>query len=98
MHQKGNFGTILNPAIKFFLNKYLKNIKEMENEIDIKLKISKNDINKEIYFLDNIDIIDENGYLHSHDNLKELNELLLLLIFKQIMCYYIEKYKIFYFA
>ena len=73
-------------------------MKEMENEIDIKLKISKNDINKEIYFLDNIDIIDKNGNIHSHDNLKELNELLLLLIFKQIMCYYIEKYKIFYFA
>ena len=64
------------------------------NEYENKYNYFKNKDNE-------IDIklkIDENGYLHSHDNLKELNELLLLLIFKQIMCYYIEKYKIFYFA
>ena len=45
-----------------------------ENKIIMKIKISKNDINKKIYFLDNTDdIID--GIKHFHDNLKELNNL-----------------------
>ena len=77
VHKQDYFGTILSSAIKYYKIKYLKDQieNEMENEIDIKLKINKNDINKEIYFLDNIDTIDINGNIHSHDNLKELNEL-----------------------
>ena len=47
-----------------------------KNEIKIQLKINKDDINKEIYFLDNTNrLIDSKGNKHYHDNLKELNEL-----------------------
>ena len=45
-----------------------------KNEIKLEIKINKDEINKDIYFLDNTD-----GYFndigHFHDNLKELNEL-----------------------
>ena len=45
------------------------------NEIRIIINISKDDINKDIYFLDNTDGIEDNkGIKHYHDNLKELNE------------------------
>ena len=46
----------------------------IKNEIKIQLKINKDDINKEIYFLDNTDG-DEASRCTHHDNLKELNEL-----------------------
>ena len=81
IHKENNLGIMLNFAFKNYITKYFKNQikpnskKEIENEIDIKLKIDKNDINKEIYFLDNIDTIDKNGNIQSHNNLKELNEL-----------------------
>ena len=81
IHKENNLGIMLNFAFKNYITKYFKNQnkpiikKEIENEIDIKLKINKNDINKEIYFLDNIDIIDINGNIHPHNNLKELNEI-----------------------
>ena len=54
-------------------NKYNKNL----NEINILIKIKKEDIKKEIYFLDNEYKKYENGkwvYHNDHDNLKELNE------------------------
>ena len=54
--------------------KFYKNI----NEINLITKIEKEDINKEIYFLDNKYIEFENDILiqhNEHDNLKELNEL-----------------------
>ena len=41
------------------------------NEILLQIKIDKSGINKEIYFLDNID---DKGIKHYHDNLKELNK------------------------
>ena len=45
------------------------------NEIKLILKIRKEDINKEIYFLDNTDYRDsKTKKKHYHDNLKELNE------------------------
>ena len=51
-----------------------KNINDY-NEIRIIINISKDDINKDIYFLDNTDGIEENkGIKHYHDNLKELDE------------------------
>ena len=43
------------------------------NEIKLEIKINKDDINKDIYFLDNTDCI-YNDIKHYHDNLKELNE------------------------
>ena len=45
-----------------------------KNEIIIKLKIGKKDVGKEIYFLDNTNIFDENLVKHYHDFLKELDE------------------------
>ena len=44
------------------------------NEITIQLKIDKNDLNKEVYFLDNTNIFDENLVKHYHDYLKELKD------------------------
>jgi surface protein len=41
----------------------------------LKIKIEKDDINKEIYFLDNTHSKDENGIKHYHGNLKELNNI-----------------------
>ena len=43
------------------------------NEIKLEIKINKDDINKDIYFLDNTDGT-YNDIKHYHDNLKELNE------------------------
>ena len=64
-----NRGTLLIYPIRDFINqKYIK------NEIEIKLKIKKEEINKEIYYLDNTDYIEHNTNIkHYHDNLKELN-------------------------
>jgi len=53
-----NRGTLLKYPIKEYLNK--------KHEIKLKVKIEKEDINKDIYFLDNTEY---------HVNLKELNEL-----------------------
>ena len=52
--------------------------KEIKNEICITLKIEKDDVDKEIYFLDNTDgtyNINDKEVNSVHDNLKELNEL-----------------------
>ena len=52
-----------------------KSIKSEEgNKITLKIKVDKNDIDKEIYFLDNTDIFDENLVKHFHDFLKEIDE------------------------
>ena len=51
-----------------------KSTKSQGNEISLKIKIDENDLNKEIYFLDNTDIFDENLVKHYHDFLKELDE------------------------
>ena len=47
------------------------------NVINMTLRINLDDINKDIYFLDNTDdeyYIDDKLVEHHHDNLKELNE------------------------
>ena len=74
-----NKGTYLKYPINDFINKYINNneniINNEKNEIEIELKIEKDDINKRIYFIDNIDYIeDKSNIKHYHDNLKELNE------------------------
>ena len=67
-------GTCIKFPIETFIeeNKY----KEDINEIIITLEIKNdNELNKECYFLDNMnDFVDEKGLKHKHDNLKELNE------------------------
>ena len=58
----------------------MKKSSEIYNEITIKLKIERRDINKIIYFLDNTQKNDGkyrekyNWVFHNHDNLSELNE------------------------
>ena len=64
-----NRGTLLKYPINEYLNKLKKN-----NEIKLTLDIKKEDINKDIYFLDNTDGYNLDGIEHHHDNLKELNE------------------------
>ena len=59
-----NNGIFLKYIIKEYENKY-NYFRNKDNEILLKLKIDKNDINKEIYFLDN----------YNNNNLKELNNL-----------------------
>ena len=59
------------------INKYNR-INKNINEINLTIKIEKEDINKKIYFLDNEYGPIENGKwieYYKHDNLKELNEL-----------------------
>ena len=79
VHKEGklklNKGTFLKFPINDFINKHLKdNIKN--NEIELTLKIEKKDVNKDIYFLDNVDYIEyRRNIKHFHDNLKEMNEL-----------------------
>ena len=77
---KSNIGNYLSYPIKQYLanqNIVIKN-KEIKNEICITLKIEKDDLDKEIYFLDNTDgtyNINDKEVNSVHDNLKELNEL-----------------------
>ena len=61
--------------IKFF-NKIIRiknNILEIKNEIDILIKIYKEDINKEIYFLNN-NFIDNNKFLNESNTELYINE------------------------
>ena len=58
-----------------------KKYNQMKNEIIMTIKIDENDINKDIYFLDNIDNEDEKEYTIEgeqyrtiHNKLKEMNE------------------------
>ena len=53
-----------------------KDIKDKyQNEIEIIINIDKNDIKKGIYFIDNFEYKDNEGNIHYHDNLTELNEM-----------------------
>ena len=65
-----NKGKFINLIIDEFIHKNL------NNEIDILIKVDKVDIdkNKQIYFLDNFEYKDEEGKKHIHDKLEELNE------------------------
>jgi len=76
---KYNIGILLKyPLIELFKTYKIKDKKDIikknkTNEIKISLEIKKDDINKDIYFLDNTDGT-YNDIMHYHDNLKELNE------------------------
>ena len=74
---KYNKGTYLKYPINDFINKINNENKiDVNNEIEIEIKIDKSDINKKIYFIDNTDYIEyKSNIKHYHDNLKELNEL-----------------------
>ena len=78
-----NKGIFFNNIIKDFIKSYKfnhniknqKNIKSENNEIDLIIKIGKEDVKKNIYFLDNYQYKDNDNINHYHDNLEELNEL-----------------------
>ena len=72
-NKRPNIDEIYNIIIKYCDNK--KNKKCVENEIKIIIEITEEDINKDIYFLDNTDYIDENGNKHFHNSLKELEDI-----------------------
>ena len=68
------FNSILNIFDKVTNNK---NIKTCNNEIKLTLEVKEEDINKEIYFLDNTVgafVINNTTHSHQHDCLKELND------------------------
>ena len=70
-----NLGTLLKGPINEFkqLNKLQE--KSIFNEIILKVEISKDEVGKVIYFLDNTNFKDyETNKYHFHDNLKELNK------------------------
>ena len=64
------FKSILNGFIYEYKHSYLNKI----NEINISVKISEEEINTELFFLDNYEYIDAQGQKHFHDNLKALNK------------------------
>ena len=70
--ERPNIDEIYNIVLKYCENK--KNKKCEESEIKIVLEITEEDLNNNIYFLDNTDYEDENGSKHYHDSLKELDE------------------------
>ena len=81
-----NHGILFNFLINDFINKdkyeniFKANNKyryytSLKNEINIKINVDKADINNNIYFLDNYEHEDNEGNIHLHDCLKELNEL-----------------------
>ena len=49
----------------------------------IKLKIEENDVDKNIYFLDNCNNVEIDNNKHFHDNLKELNKFNVKLFIKE---------------
>jgi len=85
-----NRGTLL----KYPINEYLKknNIinknKTKNNEINLTIKIEKEDINKNVYYLDNTNLFFEDKYNH----LKELNELNTELFINNVKYKYKKKY------
>ena len=81
-----NHGILFNFLINDFINKdkyenifkannKYKYYTSLKNEINIKINVDKADINNNIYFLDNYEHEDNEGIIHLHDSLKELNEL-----------------------
>ena len=74
LNKKINLGTLLNNPIEEFFKIY--NIeKKRKNEILLTLEIKNNDLNKNIYFLDNIDYSDDLVSKKNPENsLIELNE------------------------
>ena len=64
----------------------LKNNFNNNNEIRMKLKINKEDINKKIYFLDNTYDLQHTEFQLSYKNLKELNNLNIKIYINNINC------------
>ena len=72
-NERPNIDEIYNIIINYCENK--KSKKCEENEIKIILEITNEDIEKDIYFLDNSDYYDEKGNKYYHDSLKEFNDI-----------------------
>ena len=71
-----NLATPFDSIITDIIDKSSKNNNGIKNIIELKLKVGKQDIDKDIYFLDNTDYTEfKTNIKHFHDNLKELNKL-----------------------
>ena len=66
----------LNPNFHIYSKEINKNeiVNKYKNKIRISVYVDKENINKEIYFLDNYEYENNEGIKHYHDNLKELNK------------------------
>ena len=71
--ERPNIDEIYKVIINYCENK--KSKKFEENKIKIILEITNEDLEKDIYFLDNSDYFDEKGNKHYHDSLKEFNDI-----------------------
>ena len=60
--------------LKSLISNFIKEYNKKPNLIYISIDVGKEDINKDIYFLDNQEYEDKDGKKCYHDNLKELNE------------------------
>ena len=70
-----NIGHNLATIIKEPINEFIQSKQIIYNEIILTLFISKDDVDNDVYFLDNTEFKDyETNIYHYHDNLKELNE------------------------
>ena len=70
----GNFGTLIKYPIDEFKEMYFKESNEKNNQIIVKINVDNENVNKEIYFFDNKEIIDKDGYKIIHENLNEITE------------------------
>ena len=94
VNHKFNKGTFLKYPVNDFISKHLKDHNKKENEIEITVKINQNDVNKDIYFLDNTDYIEHKTNIkHFHDNLKELNETNVILYINNNRCKFQKYFK-----
>ena len=76
IHHQNESINFMDDNTTFDLNTTFENYgEEWENEVKLLLYITKNDINKDIYFSDNTDVVFKynNDVSHFHDCLKELN-------------------------
>ena len=93
-----NKGKNISNRFNSILNIFYKttNNNNINNEIKLTLEVKEEDINNEIYFLDNTNgefVIDDKSQFHHHDFLKELNESNVELYIKDIKYKYQKYFK-----
>ena len=86
---KNNFNR--GALLKYAIYEYFEKIND-NNNIKLLVKIEKEDINKDIYFLDNTDGLYFDGE-HHHDNLKELNKFNTEILINNIKYIYNKSFK-----
>ena len=88
VHKGSEEDNIYGVLLKYPINEFYKNFEAInkkkdeirnvnngkKNEIIVKLKIEKEDINKDIYILNNLNYANSDGIIHEVDELKEINK------------------------